>query len=523
MGRRRRWVALALAATLLVAAGGYYWWRSGQPAAAQATESGTLRTAVARRGDLEMLTTAAGTVIAASQRTLGFETSTELLELYVTVGDRVSSGEVLARVDDLNLRQAVASAEVQALKADLALAEAQQSYEELRNGGDPIALMEAQAALQSAEARLAELVAQPTAAEIAAAEASVAQAQEAYDRLQEGPTADELQKAQWELERAKNSLWAAQMSRDARASDRDSTAYDQAQASVLNAEIAVAQAEMSLRALQEPPSAAELAQARAALLEAEERLSTVRQGATQAEISEAELAVAKAQKNLAELQIGPTESDLAQAEAQVRQAELEVAQAEMGLEEARRNLAQTTLTAPFAGTIMSIEAEVGETVGSNLLTLADLSRPVLEVFVDETEMDMIQVGFEARVELDAMPGQILPGRVTQVDPALATSGGMRVVRGLVALDPGTLPEVATLRTGMSATVDIIGGSATNAVLVPVEALREIEPGQYGVFVIENGEPRLRMVEVGLMDITYAEIISGLEPGEVVSTGLVEVR
>jgi hypothetical protein len=54
----------------------------------------------------------------------------------------------------------------------------------------------------------------------------------------------------------------------------------------------------------------------------------------------------------------------------------------------------------------------------------------------------------------------------------------------------------------------------------VEALREISDGQYAVFVMVDGQPELRMVEVGLMDYTYAEILSGLEQGDVVTTGIV---
>ncbi|GAH13172.1 unnamed protein product, partial [marine sediment metagenome] len=43
------------------------------------------------------------------------------------------------------------------------------------------------------------------------------------------------------------------------------------------------------------------------------------------------------------------------------------------------------------------------------------------------------------------------------------------------------------------------------------------------FVMEDGEPRLRFVEVGLMDFTFAEILSGLEAGETVTTGIVETN
>jgi multidrug efflux pump subunit AcrA (membrane-fusion protein) len=77
--------------------------------------------------------------------------------------------------------------------------------------------------------------------------------------------------------------------------------------------------------------------------------------------------------------------------------------------------------------------------------------------------------------------------------------------------------------GLNASVDIIGGRTENAVLVPVEALRELGSDEYAVFVVENGEPTLRIVQVGLIDFVSAEIISGLEAGEVVTTGIVETE
>ena len=72
-------------------------------------------------------------------------------------------------------------------------------------------------------------------------------------------------------------------------------------------------------------------------------------------------------------------------------------------------------------------------------------------------------------------------------------------------------------------MDIIGGRAENVVLVPVDALRETSPGEYVVFVIENDKPKLRMFEIGLQDLFFAEVLSGLEPGDVVSTGLVDTE
>jgi multidrug efflux pump subunit AcrA (membrane-fusion protein) len=80
-----------------------------------------------------------------------------------------------------------------------------------------------------------------------------------------------------------------------------------------------------------------------------------------------------------------------------------------------------------------------------------------------------------------------------------------------------------LPAGSAASVDVVGGRTENAVLVPVEALHEIEDGKYTLFVMENGKLRLHTVEVGLQDLTKAEIISGVDAGDIVTTGVVETK
>jgi multidrug efflux pump subunit AcrA (membrane-fusion protein) len=97
-----------------------------------------------------------------------------------------------------------------------------------------------------------------------------------------------------------------------------------------------------------------------------------------------------------------------------------------------------------------------------------------------------------------------------------------VVRGVVRLTDAAFGG-NKLPVGSAAAVEVIGGRAENAILVPIEALREASPGQYTVFVMEDGEPKLRVVEVGLQDLFYAEILSGLKAGEIVSTGVVETE
>ena len=80
-----------------------------------------------------------------------------------------------------------------------------------------------------------------------------------------------------------------------------------------------------------------------------------------------------------------------------------------------------------------------------------------------------------------------------------------------------------LPLGTSAAVDVIGGKATDAILIPIEALHDAGNGQYSVFVLKNGEPRLQLVEIGIQDLTSVEITSGLNQGDVVTTGIAETQ
>ena len=311
------------------------------------------------------------------------------------------------------------------------------------------------------------------------------------------------------------------MSRDARPTKGE---RDQAQPGVLNAEIAVTLAEMELADLQQPATEAELKKARADVATAQEQLAELRQSATEAELAEAEAQLARAKETLQELQEGSTTDEIAASEEAVRQAELSLASAQLVLEEAQRDLEAVTLTAPLDGTVMAVSAHVGENAETGaIITLADLSTPLLEVYLDEADMGMLSVGYEVEIVLDALPDETLKGHVVQVDPQLVSANGTQVLRGVVALDSSSSAQSQRLMPGLNATVDVISARATNALLVPVEALRDLGDGEYAVFVVEDGQPKLHTVEVGLKDATYAEIKSGLELGETVSTGMLETK
>lgn len=519
---KKLWIVMLV--VLAAMAGSYYVYNARVRATTSSVEQSSLKTTRVRRGDLTLSATAAGTVIAANELDLGFQSGGLLVELPVKVGDKVKAGDVLARIDDLDARKTLSAAESALANAKLALQTARKEHADLIAAPTEAEIQEAKAALATAQQAVEDLKEKASEAALAEAQAAVATAYQAYLDLKNGPSAEKIERAEIALAKAKNSLWAAQNSRDLACSRDGREGCDSARAAVANAELAVREAELDLANLKKPATQVELQQAWAAVLKAQQNLADLQKAAAAAAMATAQANVARAQQALDELLAGPTPEEIAISENKVKQAELAVAQAELTLEAAQRDANETTLKAPYDGTIAAVTAVKGQRVGSTaFISLADLSQPLLEVLIDQSDMQSVAVGYEAEVVFDALPDETFKGRVVQVDPALVTRSNMDVIRALVLLDTSSFAKPQTLPTGLSATVDIIGGRAQNALLVPVEALREIDKGQYAVFVVEDGTPTLRVVEVGLMDMTYAEIKSGLQLGETVSTGLVEVR
>ena len=148
---------------------------------------------------------------------------------------------------------------------------------------------------------------------------------------------------------------------------------------------------------------------------------------------------------------------------------------------------------------------------------------IVDLYLDEADLDKVAVGFEVEVVFDSLPDDMFNGHVTEVSPSLQTVSNVDAVLAWVQLDAESFSKPMSLPVGSNASVDVIGGRTENAVLVPVEAVREIGVDEYAVFVMEDGEPKLRIVTVGLMDFTSAEILTGLSGGEVVTTGVVETN
>ncbi|MGH2593129.1 MAG: efflux RND transporter periplasmic adaptor subunit [Anaerolineae bacterium] len=227
------------------------------------------------------------------------------------------------------------------------------------------------------------------------------------------------------------------------------------------------------------------------------------------------LTVAQSQYNLA---VASLKDGVSQSESSLRSAQLSLDQAQLSLASAQQALTDTILTAPIAGAVSAINADVGESVGTSaLLTLIDMSQPLVRFWIEEGDLDKAAVGNKVTVVFEALPDQDFSGTVVRVEPVLATVDNTPAVQAWATIE--VPPGSGTLLSGMNAEVEVIAAEARGALIAPAQALRELSPGSYAVFVVlPNGELELRPVEVGLTDAVSAQIVSGLEAGEVVSTG-----
>jgi HlyD family secretion protein len=268
---------------------------------------------------------------------------------------------------------------------------------------------------------------------------------------------------------------------------------------------------------------------------------------------------------------------LAQRRASVAQARAQTASARGHAQQAvasqRSNydaLDKTVSRAPFDGLVTNVPVREGETVvvgiqnagGSTIMTLADMSVITAEVKVDETDIVNINLGQIVDVTVDALPGKIFKGHVTEVgDQALLRTTGLSTTQSttgteeakdfkvVVTLDASNQDE---LRPGLSCTAKITTAQKPNVLTIPIQALvqrdlaaenilfrdhgkvtaaPEQTPGKaaplaQGVYVLTDDKGRLRVrfmvVATGITGTTDIEVLSGLKPGDEIVTGRYKV-
>ena len=218
---------------------------------------------------------------------------------------------------------------------------------------------------------------------------------------------------------------------------------------------------------------------------------------------------------------------------------------------------KTLQSAPINGIIAEIPSKVGTFAVAGLsttplLTIADMSAVNIEVKVDETEIDKIEVGQPVKVKVDALGGKELTGEVSQKTPLAVgksqTSGGLstninvqeaKELRVVIKLTNLSEEDRDSLRPGMSATAVITTKTVQSVVAVPLQAVVEKRPDASpaptiagdaapvpsdktktikGVYVLDGNKAKFVEVETGITGESDIQITTGLSEGQEVITG-----
>jgi HlyD family secretion protein len=255
--------------------------------------------------------------------------------------------------------------------------------------------------------------------------------------------------------------------------------------------------------------------------------------------------------------------------AQLDQTRAQVNQGRAVLVHTQDILHKTTYTSPINGIVSYLPERVGDYVvmgmqnatGSFIMTLSDMSVVTAEVKVDETDIVNVKLGQEADVTIDAVPGKVFKGKVTEVgSQAVLRSSGLTTTQTTtstqeakdfkVVVTLASPPE--NLRPGLSTTAKIKTAERKNVVAIPIQALavrtrKDLEeaaknakkpgsssvtlaappppaPGDpkkdevQGVFVVNGNKALFRTVETGIAGVTDIEVTKGLQAGDEIVVG-----
>jgi HlyD family secretion protein len=273
-----------------------------------------------------------------------------------------------------------------------------------------------------------------------------------------------------------------------------------------------------LRSTGRSAAQAGVAQAASVLRAAQADLARTQDLVAQAFLSEARLdearravAVAQAQLDGALAQraaVAEPGTDVAQAQAQLAQSSAAVAAAAARLD-------QAVLVAPADARVIARMAEPGQIVqpGRALLTLALAGPLQIVAQVDERYLGQLQPGQTAGVLADAYPAQRFTARVLSIAPLVDAQ------RGAIEVKFSLTPPLPTfLREDMTLSVEVETARREQTLVVPADALRGDEATGPSVWLARDGHVEARPVRLGLRTLDAAEILDGLNAGEVVLLG-----
>ncbi len=234
------------------------------------------------------------------------------------------------------------------------------------------------------------------------------------------------------------------------------------------------------------------------------------------------------QKSASLSDLESAKNELATARANLEDVKSQIQVAEIAVNTAKTNLGYTKITSPIDGIIVSIPVSEGQTVNANqssptIVQVADLSKALIKLEIAEGDIAQVKADQTVSFNTLAEPNRRYQGKIKSIDPALTTltdnnyteeSGNSTAVYyyANVIVDN---PEMS-LRIGMTTQGKVVISEKKNVLLVPTTAIKK-QGKEKIIQVLENGKSVEKIVQTGLADSQYTEIISGVNEGEKVIT------
>jgi HlyD family secretion protein len=459
---------------------------------AGAGDSASQRSAVLGTGDLTATVSATGNIQPASDVRVAFSAAGTIAEVAVKVGDKIKKGDVLAKLDTIDLDLAVMQAQASLEQAQNALANADTAIEQAQNQ------------ILIATSSYSKTVSGVRTADVTAAQAAYDAAVAQYEKVLAGPTAEDVAAVEAGMRNAEVAVRNAQFAYDAAARFNPAGINGSPQAAALeqatnNLNSAKAQYDKAVKGA----DAAQIAAARQQVESAKANLERTRTPVLEFDID-------AARTNIAQSQL-----QLRNAQAQKKSAETQVKLAELAVKQAERRLSQATLTAPMDATVSAVNVDVGEAAAGAVapFTLVDDSSFHIDITVDEIDIARIQVGQNVDVTLDSLPGVTVKGKVERIAPTSTT------INGVVSYQVRVLVERSSevqLRTGMTANAAIVIDERKAVLLAPNWSVRRDRTSGKSFLTLKKGDAASEVeVKVGLRNDSFSEIVSGAAEGDTV--------
>jgi HlyD family secretion protein len=403
--------------------------------------------------------TATGVVTPIQSVNLSPKNAGVLKKLLVQQGDRVKKGQVIAYMDQQDLKG-------QMLQAQAGVSQAQANLDQLQNGNRPEDKAQVRARLAQAEQQLQSLRNGNRPEEIEQARSQVAAA-----------------KARLELAKSKKVQYTQLKKVGAIATERFNEVM--ADARTAEADVAVAQQKLNLLA----------------------------KGARREDIQKAEASVAEVRAAYSLSLKGSRVEEIRQAQAQVASAvgQLEVVQSKM---------ADTLVRAPFAGIVTQKYATEGafvtpttsasSTSSATSTSIVALAQE-LEILAKVAEVDIgqIRMGQVVEINVDAYPNQVFKGRVRLVSPEAVVDQNVTTFQVRVAMLTGQ----RQLLSGMNSDLTFLGQKVDNALVIPTVAIAT-QKGKTGVYIPDKeNKPKFQAITIGTSVKRNTQVLDGLKSGQ----------